>query len=75
MTTEERIEKLKNLVNATTATFGYIDLIQNPEPGPQIDREAALGKLHKNAERAMRLVQEVYFDALKEGRASTKTSG
>ena len=64
MTTEERQQNLRNLINAATATLGYIDLIQNPEPGKQIDRDECLGKAHVHAERALRQAQELLSDAL-----------
>jgi CheY-like chemotaxis protein len=66
MTTEERRETLKDLNGAVTNTLGLIEIMQDPEQ--EVNREAALGKAHEWAKRAMKVSQEVFFDALKEGR-------
>ena len=63
MTIDERIDKLKNITNATTAIMGYLDLIQNPEPGQQVDTADCISKAHKNAGRAERAAQELIRDA------------
>jgi DNA-binding response OmpR family regulator len=62
MTTEERRETLKDLNGAVTNTLGLIEIMQDPEQ--EVNREAALGKAHEWAERAMKLSQEVFFDAI-----------
>jgi hypothetical protein len=63
MTIEERGQKCKDLYGAVTATLGYIDLIQNPEPG-QLGKDECLNKAHLQADRAREMVIELLRDAL-----------
>jgi hypothetical protein len=63
MTIEELRERLKGLNNPVTATFGYLDMIQDPPPEMQIDKEAVLVKAHKSAERASRLLMQLIRDS------------
>jgi hypothetical protein len=63
MTTEERQQKCTNVCGAAIATLGWIDLMQNPEPDQKIDRDECLSKAHAQAERALKLAQELLTDA------------
>lgn len=62
MTLEERREMLKELNVAVTDTFGYLDLIQDPDPGEQVDKDECLRRAHKTAKNALKTVQELLKD-------------
>jgi hypothetical protein len=62
MTIEELVQRLTDLNGAIEPTFAYLDMIQNPEPGQQVDKDKFLVKAFENAERTMRLLQKLRRD-------------
>jgi hypothetical protein len=63
MTHDQLAERLKEVNGSLIATIGYLDMIQDPPPEMQIDKDATLVRAFENAERALRLLHQLQRDS------------